>query len=113
MSYTHRYRQSLGGVTDVASAVLNVASDPCLGQVAKLLNDLHALEQNGALGHDGIGALGATDPIKGIGLCKAVTPLRMAIAVRKHPYATVGGGAAIVLGLLALGYFLGKEAKRS
>lgn len=111
MSYTNRYRQELGGVADVASAVVNVASDPCLGQVAKLLNDLHALEQNGAMG--GMGALGASDPVKGIGLCRAVMPLRIAVQVRKHPYATIGGGAAVVLGLLALGYVLGREAKRS
>lgn len=108
MSYTAtKHRNGLGGIADVASAVVNVASDPCLGQVAALVNDLHNLEQRTPTR----GALGDT-ATPGIGLCRAVGPLKIAVWVRKHPVAVPMGAIALVAGLLTLGYVLGKEAPR-
>jgi hypothetical protein len=105
LSYITRTPHGLGGLTDTVTAASKVIEDPCLGQVTKLVLDLHALEQRKT-------ALGATTPVKGIGLCSAVKPLEIAVYLRRHTWVLPVGGIAFVAGLLGLGYVLGRQERR-
>lgn len=91
----------------VLSVAKNVLEDPALPEVTQLMLKLHALEQRGAT------KPGGKPPaaVKGIGLQKAVVPLRFYVSVRQEPVI----GYALVAGLLAVpffaGYFVGKRRK--
>ena len=108
MSYVTRHT-GLGSISDVANAAVKIVEDPCLGQVASLVLELHAATP-------AVTAPGAPKPPpgptpppkKGIGLCTAVKPLQAAIYVRKRPWILPVGGLAVVGGLVAVGYLLGR-----
>ena len=112
MSYMTRY-QSLGAITDVATAAKAVIEDPCLGQVTAMLLHLHKLEQAPlpALVRPA-GPTPPPKPIKGIGLCKAVTPLKAAVWVRERQWIVPIAAVGIVGGLFGLGYLVGKRGRR-
>jgi hypothetical protein len=90
------------GVVDKASPVLSVAKnvleDPALPEVTSLMLKLHALEQKKP-------KPGAPPPppVKGIGLQKAIVPLRLYVSVRQEPIL----GYAAVAGILAVPFFAG------
>lgn len=108
MGYTNRTGTplALSGITDVALAAKSVIDDPCLYDVAGLLLRLNQLEQKPT-------APGVPAPtMKGIGLCKAVKPLKAVIYVREHPYAGIAAAVGVVGGLFALGYLAGRSSKR-
>jgi hypothetical protein len=98
------------GVIDKALPVLtvakNVLEDPALPEVTSLMLKLHALEQRTATKGGP-----APAPVKGIGLNKAVVPLRFYVSIRQEPII----GYAIVAGILAVpffaGYFVGRRKK--
>lgn len=77
MSYVPRPRYAgLGSVTSVINAAAAVVQDPCLNDVADLVLRLHAAEVRAA----GPTAMAGDvpPPAVGIGLCYAVTPLKIA-----------------------------------
>lgn len=88
--------------SDIAQAAINVVSDPCLGDIAGLLNRLHALES------DPNAPSTPVTPSLGIGLCKVVTPLKTVVYLRENPIL----GVAAVVGFLGvfvgIGYKIGK-----
>lgn len=104
MSYT-RSHSPLGGITDAASAVATIATDPCLPQITGLVNRLHASEQTPARP----GQPASSTP--GIGLCKAVRPLRTVVWLKEKPWripVVVGG----VVGFLFLaGVAVGRNVR--
>jgi hypothetical protein len=104
MAYTSRkLSRSLplaGGVGDVASAALNVVSDPCLIEVATLVNRLHISDS---------GPTGASGP--GIGLCSAVKPLRAVAYVSERPWIIPLGIGSVMALLVGVGYMLGKGGR--
>lgn len=107
----HGVVNTVKGVYDKAAPVLSVAKnvieDPALPEVTSLMLKLHALEQKTA---SKPGAP-APAPVKGIGLSRAVQPLRLYVAYREQPII----GYAIVAGILAVpffaGYFVGHRRK--
>jgi hypothetical protein len=90
------------GVVDRAMPVLDVAKnviqDPALPEVTSLMLKLHALEQKSTKP-----GAPAPAPVKGIGLSRAVKPLRMYVAVRQEPIL----GYALVAGILAIPFLAG------
>ena len=102
MSYTSH---PLSGLTDVLSAGVNVARDPCLSEVARLTLQLHALEPAAKP----LAAPAVTEP--GIGLCRVVKPLRAYVWTRVHPWSVPVGVVAILGGLIGLGYVMGRRAR--
>jgi len=119
MSYRKsRYQIGLGGTAgDVLSAATNVVTDPCLGQVAKLVLDLHYAQAGSPTPTkpgtpiSGLGAL-TVPPPAGIGLCKAVQPLTIAVWVARRPWVVPVGGIALVVGLVGLGYAIGATGRK-
>ena len=110
MTYLPRPRYaSLGAITDIASAAQSVVTDPCLGQVSAQLMHLHDLEQQPLI--PGAPAT-PTAPVAGIGLCSAVTPLKVLTWVKENPWVAPLTGAAIVGGLIGIGYLWGKGRRR-
>ena len=109
MGYINRSPHGLGGITDVLTAGRNVLEDPCLGSVAKLVNDLHNLEQKKA---KTLAGLGATAAVPGIVLCAAVTPLKIAVYVKRNKWVLPIGGIAVFGVLVGLGYALGRSERR-
>lgn len=91
----------MSGAADVAQSLLNVVSDPCLVTVAQQLNDLHLLESSG----DG----GPTQAAAGIGLCYAVTPLKVVVWARQNPWIFAVLAGTVVLGIGSVGYKVGKQ----
>lgn len=85
MSYIQR--QGLGSVIGTVSDVLQ---DPCLSQVYTLVQEF-----------PGGGGGGPGAP--GIGLCKTVTPIRTAVWMANHPYASVGLAIGFIGGLMMVG----------
>lgn len=80
---------------DAIQGALNVVTDPCLGDVARLLHRLHELEQKpGEIPTP-------VEATPGIGLCKAVGPIKAVIFLREKPLV----GAALIAGFL--GIFVG------
>jgi len=90
---------ALGDIGDIVSAAANVATDPCLGQVADLALQLHAAEQPGTPVPGSAGT-------PGIGLCSAVTPLQVVVWVRQNPWSAVAVSIAVIGGLIGIGYNL-------
>jgi len=121
MSYTKKYRSGLGGTAgDVVGAVTNVVMDPCLGQVAKLVLDLHYAQAGspsppsstvGGGGGNVVGTPTVPPPAAGIGLCKAVKPLTMAVWVARRPWVVPVGAIGLIAGLVGLGYAIGSSSR--
>ncbi len=109
MSYLPQ-QGALGGITDVLTAAQSVVTDPCLLQVAQQVGRLHELEQSPLLPG---GTPGPVTAVQGIGLCKAVTPLNVVIWVRERPWVVPLGAAALIGGLVGIGYLIGSGKKRS
>ncbi len=89
-------------VSDIAQSLVNVATDPCLFEVATQLNELHELESDD----------GPSTPVQaqlGIGLCYAVKPLKAIVWARKNPWIFGLLAVGSVGGLFALGYKHGKK----
>lgn len=97
------YTTSLDGITDVLTAVKNVTEDPCLLEVAKrtsrLADILHAGQQPG---------VPSGPPVKGIGLCSAVKPLKAATFIAERPWIVPVGIAALFGTLVFIGYQMGR-----
>jgi hypothetical protein len=88
---------------DIAQSILNVATDPCLYQVAGQLNELHELHA---------GDTGPGGPVQaklGIGLCHAVKPLDAIIWARKNPWIFLALAGTVVGGIFVTGYKYGKR----
>ena len=105
MSYvTHPHaRHALGGITDVASAAAAIVGDPCLSPVAQLVLRLHAAEQPKPPTRPGRPPPVPAPPVKGVGLCYAVKPLRALVWVRERPLAGIAIVAAVAGGIFMLG----------
>lgn len=96
---------ALGGISDVAQAALDVSSDPYLPEAVCRVRQLKAIESRTAVPPC---VTTAPDLVGGIGLRKAMRPLRAFVYAEQHPwlYAVV---VATVVGVPALiGYRLGK-----
>ncbi len=101
MSYHQQLGIDIGGVARAAS---NVAQDPCLHRVTQQVLELRELEA-------------AKAPVRpraerGVGLCQAVKPLSLVIAIRKRPWlvpVVIGGMTAAIFGL---GYGAGRASRR-
>lgn len=110
MSYIGNRTALSGGVTDVATAAVRVVEDPCLWEVAQLVLTLHELEQRpGPLSpvpKPGTPPPVPSPPVKGIGLCTAVTPLKAVVYVKSRPWILPLAIAGIVGGLVGVGYLL-------
>ena len=121
MSYAKTYRNGLGGTAgDVISAATNVVMDPCLGQVAKLVLDLHyaaagspspPVTSGGAPAPAGAPRPTVPPPV-GIGLCSAVKPLTLAVWVARHQWVVPVAGVGIIAALVGVGYMLGSSGSR-
>ena len=96
------YQQALG--VDILGLASQVAQDPCLYEVTELVKRLVALG-----GHEE--ALGAVTPTRGVGLCRAVKPLKVAIYLRQNKWVLPVAGLALVGGIFAAGYFTGKSRR--
>ena len=101
---------------DVGTAIVRVVEDPCLFEVAQYVLKLHELEQRPSIFKPKPpGPIGPppppAPPVKGIGLCTAVTPLKIVVYVKSRPWILPLAGAAIVGGLVGIGYLLGKPAR--
>ena len=105
MSYLARQQQPLGGLETVVSAAKAIGEDPCLMKVSNLVLQLQRLESTPGT------ATTPAPPTKGIGLCQAVKPLEVVLWARKRPWVVPVGAAALVGGLVALGYLLGSGAR--
>ncbi len=106
MGYKFTYPLGLsGGVTDIVSAASNVVADPCLFQVAQLLEEIHQAEQATPVVPQ-LAGLGDSSGVPGIGLCRAVPVLQAYVFVRKNPIVGIGLVAGVVGGLVALGWFM-------
>ncbi len=105
MSYTRRH-SALGGITTVASAAVAVVGDPCLPEVANLVLRLHASEQPSPRAGQPPAA-----PVKGIGLCSAVKPLRAVVWVKEQPSRGVAIAAGVVGAIFLVGYATGRSSR--
>jgi len=108
MSYL-RNPHALDGITDVARAAVSIVEDPCLPTVASLVLRLHAAEQPSRPALPGQPKPPPRPPVKGIGLCSAVKPLRAVVWVRERPWVGAAAAIAIVGGI----FMLGRASKRS
>lgn len=103
--------QALSGVVDVALAAKSVVEDPCLYDVTSLLLRLNQLEQaKPATTSTGTPAPPAPT-VKGIGLCKAVKPLRAVVYIRENPMIGIAAAVGVVGGLVAIGYLVGSSKR--
>ncbi len=91
----------MASATDIATAILNVGTDPCLGTVVDQLNTLHDLEQTPEV--PGQPPPPPSPPKLGIGLCKAVPVLDTAIYAKKNPRLFLFLGLGIVGGIFYAG----------
>lgn len=113
MSYhrPHRYlaryrpRMALSGVTDVVETAVKAANDPYLSETICRINQLDAIDSGGAV--PGCPTTPANLP-GGVGLRKAMPPLRAYIYAEQHKWVYVVAAAGL-LGLpFLIGYELGK-----
>lgn len=111
MGYTRHI--GLSGISDVATAAAKVITDPCLYQVTQLIEQLHEAEQAPKiLGvPTGKKPTAPPKPVPGIGLCKAVTPLKAVIWVRKRPWIIPVAGIGVVGLLVGIGYLMGRPKR--
>ncbi len=109
MSYAN---YSALGQMDIGTAVLRIAQDPHLKEVVCQVLRLNALERGVKAPPPCAQIPETASPGKGIGLRYAVKPLRMFVTTREKPYLIplVVGGTA--LGVLLLGFFLGRGSKK-
>ena len=94
------------GVWDIAQGIANVASDPCLTTVAQQLNRLHELETAPTM--PGLPPT-PTQATAGIGLCKAVGPLKVVIWARENPIPFLGLVGLFFGGIFFAGYRYGQQ----
>ncbi len=110
------HRNSLGGITDAVNAAVRVVEDPCLSQVAQLVLKLHELEQRPSPFKPPTGPPGPppppSPPVRGIGLCTAVTPLKVVVYVKTRPWVLPLALLGVVGGLVGVGYLMGAPARR-
>jgi len=107
-------QMALGGVTDVAQAAVRVVEDPCLWEVAQLVLKLHELEQSPGVftpPKPGTPPGPPPPPVKGIGLCTAVTPLKVVVYAKSRPWLLPLALVGIVGGLVGVGYLLATPAR--
>jgi hypothetical protein len=102
---------ALSGVSDVFNAAAAIVEDPCLGPVASLVLRLHAAQQPRVAVAPGQPTPPPARPVKGVGLCYAVKPLQGLVWVRERPWVVPLGAAALVGGLVGLGYLAGRGAR--
>lgn len=96
---------AIGIAADAAPIAFEIVRDPALPGVARLIGELHALEQ--PTGPSGIPIPGAPI-VPGIGLRRLVLPLKGYVAYRRNPI-VVG---ALVLGLVfGIPFMLGRMSK--
>lgn len=113
MSYVTPRHTGLGGFADVATAATKIVEDPCLPRVATLVLRLHELTPAPApRPGQPKPPPSSTPPKKGIGLCMAVKPLEAVVWMRERPWIVPVAGAAVVGGLIALGFAAGKRSSR-
>ncbi len=93
-------------LTTVGEAATNIVSDPCLLQVAQLVNQLHT---GGAPSADGTPS---GDGQPGIGLCSAVAPLEAVVWVSQNKWVFAVGALAVVGLFVGVGYKLGRRSSR-
>jgi hypothetical protein len=100
MTYQRTRPPLAGTVTDVASAAINVVSDPCLFDAAKIVNQLHNIDSGTSGG-----------PTVGIGLCSAMPTLNAVLWVKQNPWIVPVGiaGAIGLIGLVA--YRMGQDSR--
>ena len=90
--------------TDVASLVRDVGQDPCLLEVARQAGRLHdAVSTPSTPGGP------PSPPIRGIGLCGVVRPLRAVTYLAERPWILPGGILLLFGGLVGLGYMMGRR----
>lgn len=107
MSYIPR-PPALGNVIgDVLGAASNVVQDPCLGQVAGMVLQLHDLDQQSL--NPFAPRVPTQPPSAGIGLCSAVTPLSYVIWIKSNPAVAAAGILGVVALLVGVGYSLGRN----
>lgn len=98
-------RGALGGLTDLVVAGVNVANDPYLGEVMCHLNQLQVIKAGGEAGPCAKTPPGISG---GIGLSRAVVPMRAYVYAEGHKW-VYALAAAGILGLpFLLGYRIGK-----
>ena len=112
MTYITKQPSSLGAITDIATAAKSVVEDPCLGAVTALMLRLNQLEQAPLIPIKTGVPQPPPPPVKGIGLCKAVTPLKAVVYVRERPWILPLGVIGVVGALVGTGYLLGKRTRR-
>ena len=100
---------STHGTTDVLNAAVQIVEDPHLSEVACHVLRLAAIQEGRIPGPKCTRVPTNFATTKGIGLRYAVVPLRTFVAAREHPWVGVVTGAGVVLGLIGLGYVLGRR----
>lgn len=95
---TYHRAHALSGLTDVASAAVAVVGDPCLAEVSNLVVKLRASSAGPSTPGQPAGP-----PTKGIGLCRAVKPLKAAVWLSQRPWVLPVAVTAIVGGIFMAG----------
>jgi hypothetical protein len=97
--------------TTAVQAAAKVLEDPALPEVTCQVLRLNALASNRPSPVCPAQRYTLAQKQKGIGLHLAVTPLRIAVWARMHPLLATAVAGGSVLGLVGLGYALGKGAR--
>lgn len=108
--FKRRYggRPALGGVADVAQAAAELSTDPYLAETVCRLRQLKAIKNNEAPSPCIETAPGL---VGGIGLRKAIRPLRAFVFAEQHPWA-YALAAAVAIGVpVWIGYEIGRGSK--
>jgi hypothetical protein len=110
MSYQRKYPTAVGAdIREVAKAAAKVMTDPCLYDVTSLVLKLNELESRKAV--SSFTPTGATPKFGGVGLCRAVKPLKAVVYARQRPWLLPLVGVAVVGGLVGLGWFIRGSGK--
>lgn len=99
----------LNTLTNALSATALVLEDPALPEVVSILRQFHALEQKAP----STTRPGAPKPpaVPGIGLKRAVPPLRALLWIRKNPWSLPVGAFALLAIPALLGYAAGRRSR--
>ena len=97
----------LNTLTNALSATSLVLEDPALPEVVSILRKFHALEQAKPA------TPGAPKPatVPGIGLKRAVGPLRALLWIRQNPWSLPAGAFALLAIPALLGYAAGRRSR--
>lgn len=98
---------TLETVANATKIGLAVVQDPALSEVSRLLLQLVAIENKGKAES----TPGYVDTSRGIGLKYAVTPVKLAIKVRQHPWMLPTGAVVVAGSLIGLGFLLGRTRR--